>query len=373
MHGAPRPEPGLCWGLGASLASITRRKICSTAPTAFAFGSSSKYQSNRFGPDRRPEILYTPLSIFGCGMKAMGSMCDIVVSAENNHYMAWQCMLFHYSCEVHLGLTPLFLVHGDEEPLLPGFSMIEAKGGRLQRAPNFRDAGTHFSPRNTIHSLELAESDAEYVMLCEPDMIFLGSLEPDAIASRMKANEVSFDAVRYLRIDRGFERPLREVCARAGIDFAAVAAARTSGGVPHIVPNRQRAGLCRDWSTLTDLCLERFNAAFGPNTSGAWLSGMWGMLLAVRKFGLHIYWTELCVNNYGNPALSKDDASGPPMVHYCYGDESWSKRHYHGSAEAFESVWTSTAPDGTVNGAICRQLTETAAYFGIAHPSLGAA
>ena len=44
---------------------------------------------------------------------------DFVVSAENNYYLAWQAMLFHFSCLKHTGRAPIIVVHGDEPELLP--------------------------------------------------------------------------------------------------------------------------------------------------------------------------------------------------------------------------------------------------------------
>ena len=40
---------------------------------------------------------------------------DIVVSAENNRYMQWQAMVFHYSCTNVLGRPPIVVVHMDDE------------------------------------------------------------------------------------------------------------------------------------------------------------------------------------------------------------------------------------------------------------------
>jgi hypothetical protein len=279
--------------------------------------------------------------------------------------MAWQCMLFHHSCRIHLGRTPIFVVHGDEEALVPGFEAIERKGGRIQRAPNFRDTGFTYACRNTIHTLDLVRSDADYIALCDPDMIFLRQTDFDGLTGQMAADEVSLDRVAYLYLEHSFEQPIRDVCEHAGIDFATVAAEPLSGGVPYVVPNGLRGKLCTDWSTLTDLCWEKIAKVRGPDSSDAWVAVMWGFVLAVRKQGLKARVTEFCINNLDNPELPSDRDSGPAMVHYCYCHESWSKRRYLGTVDDCDPVWASTAPEGTVNGAICRQLASAAKFFGV--------
>src|SRR5438132_770018 len=93
---------------------------------------------------------------------------QVVVSAENNTYLVWQAMLFHYSCLRYLGHAPIIVVHTDGEPLLPGFACITAAGGVVQTAPNYRRVGgVNYPPRNTAGTLRHVQTDAEYLVLCD--------------------------------------------------------------------------------------------------------------------------------------------------------------------------------------------------------------
>src|SRR5262245_51510471 len=105
---------------------------------------------------------------------------ELVVSAENNAYLAWQAMLFHYSCLQHQRQAPIVVVHKDDEPLFPGFERIRAAGGIVQTAPNYRKyGGVNYPPRNTAATLRHVVSDADYVVVFDPDMIFLQPLPLD--------------------------------------------------------------------------------------------------------------------------------------------------------------------------------------------------
>ncbi|TVQ85280.1 MAG: hypothetical protein EA400_16155 [Chromatiaceae bacterium] len=299
----------------------------------------------------------------------MSTVCDLVVSAENTCYMAWQCMLFWHSCRTHLGRDPIFVVHGDAAPLAAGFAEIARHGGQIQRAPNFRDSGSDrspsYPPRNAIHSLALVRSDADCLALFDPDMLFLRPIDFDGLARQLAADEITLDRVAYLQLERGFQEPIRSVCYATGIDLAAVAQQGLSGGVPHLVPNRLRQPLCRDWLSLTDRCREALVSAHGAESSAAWVAVMWGLVLAIHKQALKARLTDFCISNAGNPTLPDAPGTGPAMIHYCYCHASWSKRRFLGSADACDAVWNSTAPAGTVNGAICRQLADAARAFGI--------
>ena len=91
---------------------------------------------------------------------------DIVVSTQNNHYMEWQAMLFHFSCLHHMGQAPIVMVHKNDTPLLSGFQLIQKLGGNVQTAPDYsRAGGIEYAPRNTAATLLFVESDAEYLVL----------------------------------------------------------------------------------------------------------------------------------------------------------------------------------------------------------------
>src|SRR5690349_4623801 len=109
----------------------------------------------------------------------------------------WQAMLFHFSCVKHLGQPPVIVVHHDGEPLLGGFELIANRGGRIQAAPNYRvHQGVSYPPRNTAGSLRDVETEAEFIFLCDPDMLFLRSVDLQEYTPSER--EVSFDEVPYL-------------------------------------------------------------------------------------------------------------------------------------------------------------------------------
>jgi hypothetical protein len=99
---------------------------------------------------------------------------EIVASAENNRYMEWQAMLFHYTCMTYQRQVPVIAVHKGDEPLLPGFGLIAERGGRIQTVPNLRDrSGVLYPPRNSAAAMQFVETSADFVVLCDTDMTFL--------------------------------------------------------------------------------------------------------------------------------------------------------------------------------------------------------
>jgi hypothetical protein len=67
---------------------------------------------------------------------------DIVVSSDNNDYIAWQCLVFHHSCLTHLGRVPIIVVHGDNGPLVSGYRILYKRGCLIKRLPTHKYAGT---------------------------------------------------------------------------------------------------------------------------------------------------------------------------------------------------------------------------------------
>src|ERR1043166_1897240 len=160
---------------------------------------------------------------------------DIVVSCENNPYMVWQAMLLHYSCVRHLRQAPIVMVHTDDPSLLDGFRKIVATGGIVQTAPNYRRrGGVHYPPRNTAASLRHVESKADYLVLCDPDMLFLAA--PKWPFGLLRRRKITFDYVGYLDPDRPIFQPmLDDVCRRAGVAPERLRSPVLDGGVPHVI------------------------------------------------------------------------------------------------------------------------------------------
>ena len=63
---------------------------------------------------------------------------QIVVSAENNPYMGWQCKLFYFSCVTRLNQQPIIIVHETGRDWYPDFYDLARAGCAVHRAPNYR-------------------------------------------------------------------------------------------------------------------------------------------------------------------------------------------------------------------------------------------
>lgn len=301
---------------------------------------------------------------------------DFVVSAENNNYMVWQSMLFHYSCIRHMGQAPIVVVHKGFEPLLPGFRRIIQTGGMVQTAPDYnRVGGVNYPPRNTSASLRFVESTADYLILCDPDMVFLRSipLEEYALSDR----QISFDQLYYLDPDRATSAlALDETCRLAGVPPERLRTCPIDGGVPHVVPSVLREQLSAEWLA----CIEMFptiqpwpkevagalsrGCHIGPQKD--WLATMWAVILAVHRLNLEPVMTQWCISNYeGGKELESVAVSGQSMIHYCYRDSGFDKTSFDSEEAAEKQVWQVPPDDGTVSGAVRRQLHEARAFFSL--------
>ena len=296
----------------------------------------------------------------------MRASFDIVVSAENSYYHSWQAMLFHYSCVTKMGCAPIIVVHGDSGQLVDGFRLIEEKGGRVQTAHNFRRVGGFdCAPRNTVGTLSCVASDADYLVLCDPDMIFV---RPLPLAQyQITADQISFDSVSYLVLN---EDNLAEVAAasrRANIALESLRKTPISGGVPHIVPASLRERVASEWMRAVDCFVPAERPASGqavPNLP--WLASMWALVFVVHRLGLNAVITQFCLSNFdGRKELAPCGPAAPSMLHYCYGDAEFEKRSFFDVTHARELVWQQQAPAGTVNGTLCAELRAAALYFGL--------
>ncbi len=301
---------------------------------------------------------------------------EIVVSTENNHYLAWQAMLFHYSCLKQHGRPPIVMVHKQDEPLLPGFERIRASGGIVQTAPSYREIdGVHYPPRNTAGSLRHVETDADYIVLCDPDMLFLQPLPFQELTFTNR--QVSFDFAGYLEPDADVYQPtLDNVCRAAGIAPEKLRRPIVNGGVPHVIPTILQKPLSDEWFELMELFptlgtppSETDNdspSANGVDPHKDWLATMWAVVMAMHRLNLEPLMTKLCVTNcYGEDSLPPLDAAGPRILHFCYGGSGFDKRQFSSSNDSDTAVWNVPPSDSTINGAIRRQLREASQYYGI--------
>ncbi|MBI2804666.1 MAG: hypothetical protein HYX68_06740 [Planctomycetes bacterium] len=292
------------------------------------------------------------------------SRFQIVVCAENSAYLAWQAMLFHYSCARHLAHTPIVVVHKGDEPLLPEFERMIARGGVVQTAPNYRTlGGVHYPPGNTAATLRHVRTDADAIVLCDPDMIFLQPIDFGVALPHDCA--ITFDQVGYLEPAHPDSRSvLLDVCPKVGVSLEHLRDGRTNGGVPHVIPRRWQRELGDEW-----LRLQKFFPVL-PSAPGepaaprrVWLTAMWTLVLAAHRIGLEPRLTHWCLSQYDGtrprPALTPGGAS---LIHYCYADAGFDKRRFV-SETAAKEVWNVPPDDGTVSGAIRGQVREAREFY----------
>jgi len=301
---------------------------------------------------------------------------QVVVSTENNPYLVWQAMLFHYSCLHYLGHSAIVVVHTDAEPLLPGFQRIVARGGTVQTAPNYRNVGgVNYPPRNTAASLRHVQTDADFLVLCDPDMIFLQPVAFDqALASD---RQISFDHVSYMVPEADHSRSnLEHVCPLAGVPLEDILKIPCSGGVPHVVPRQWQQALSDQWLRCQEVfpvispwtqdmaASASLQCHHGPQKD--WLATMWGLVLAVHRLGLESILTHWCTTNYNGtqPLAPDDDGAAPKMLHYCYADAGFNKHAFDNLQAADHTVWQAAPDDGTISGAVRRQLREARLFYG---------
>jgi hypothetical protein len=269
----------------------------------------------------------------------------IIVSAENNPYLAWQCKLFHFSCTTRLKQTPLFIVHETGAGLHSGFKEILKVGGHVRTAPSYKltAQGDLYPPRNTpgtlLHAIELYGTEHDFVMLCDPDMIFVRPPEFPQTLSGDYCSYMNYDldcvevARRRLDISRAILDEQKETL---------------RCGVPYVIPVAHARPLAERWIEAIDAFPAR-----------KWEDVMYAFGLAAIKLGLRVTPTRMAESNYWPDAISKAD-----VVHYCYGNEVWSKRHYFREEQA-QSVWQPRAdsPRDTVLGEILSQIRDAEKFY----------
>lgn len=119
-------------------------------------------------------------------------------------------------------------------------------------------------------------------------------------------------------------------------------------GTPYVIPAGSAPLLAETWLAAVD--------AFEPRRRE---DVMYAFGLAAVKLGLGVTLTRFVETNYWSDAAPTADA-----IHYCYGDETWSKRQYFTEEQA-RGVWEprATAPRGTVLGEILSQIQEARDFY----------
>ena len=270
----------------------------------------------------------------------------IAVSAENNPYMAWQSKLFHFSCLSRLQESPVIVVHETGEELLHrDFQDIVKAGGRVVRAQSYKLSarGDSYRPRNTPGTLlsvvEEFGAQHQFIVLCDPDMIFARGVEfPETLTG---------DFCSYINFDRDFVEGARRALSipRSLIDEQKES---LRCGVPYVIPVNAARSLGEAWLEAIDAFPAR-----------KWEDVMYAFGLAALKLGLKVELTRMAQSNYWPDAILKMD-----VVHYCYGDAVWNKRHYFREAQA-RNVWQPLVetPAGTILGEILKQIGEAEKFY----------
>lgn len=266
----------------------------------------------------------------------------IVISAENNHYLGWQTKLLYFSCVSRLKHQPVIIVHGLKGQILPDFCSIASAGGKVIRAPGFRQTkhGDDYPPRNTAATLLIAANNChkadEFIVLCDPDMIF--------VRAPAFPRELSGEFYPYLDYTRPDIKTAAEIL---NIDSDLPDSLRV--GVPYVIPVSIAADLAQYW-------LQAIDALMPPRD---WTHVMYGFGLAAAKLGMRVTPTSFtCFNSDHKTQLSGD------VIHYCYGDAIWNKRNYIDSGPAHH-VWENLVDvqSGSVLEEIMGQLEEGKSFY----------
>jgi len=270
---------------------------------------------------------------------------QIVVSAENNAYMGWQCKLFYYSCVTRMNHQPIIIVHDSGSDWHPDFYDLAKAGCGVYPAPSYRvngqgdDYACRNHPGSLLQAAALLSGQELLIVLCDPDMIFVSPVDfPELLSGEFS---------HFMNYDRDFvNEPLREL----GIEREALEAQKDSlrCSVPYVVPVKYARELGANWLEAVD--------AFYPRR---WEDIMYAFGLAVLKLGLKLNIMHLADSNYW-----PEDKANCPVIHYAYGDEHWNKRSYFTDEEA-PNVWMppEREPRGTILCELFAQIREAREFY----------
>ena len=286
----------------------------------------------------------------------------IVVSAENNPYMAWQCKLFYFSCVTRLKQQPLVILHNAGTTWCSEFYDLVRAGCQVYSAASYRTAanGDDLPGRNAAASLILAADICagrdEFISLFDPDIIFVSPFD--------FLNCLSAEFSSFMDYDRELVQEARK---RLGIKREDLDAKKNklTAAVPYVVPTLIAADFGRTWLEAIDVFpsrkenAQRFNGPPGAPTYKRRHVVMYALGLAAVKLGLEMEVTHLVDHNYW-----PDEPVRAPMIHYAYGDERWNKRNYFTEAES-AAVWNpqAHAAEATILAEIFSQLREAKDFY----------
>ena len=269
----------------------------------------------------------------------------IVVSAENNPYMEWQCKLFYFSCITRLKQRPLIIVHDTGGNWCKGFYDLVKAGCAVCPAPSYRTTVLGFDypgrnqPGTLLEAAKHFAGEDGFIVLCDPDIIFTRPFEfPDVLSGEASSfMNYETELVKSVMAELGIER-------RVSLDEEFLHCS-----VPYVVPIAEAQRLGETWLTAVD--------AF---QKPRWEENMYAFGLALLQLGLRPNVTRLSITNH-----RPDDKINAPMIHYAYGDDRWNKRNYF-SVEQVDDVWKDKVEvtEGTILSELLTQIKQAAVFYG---------
>jgi hypothetical protein len=192
----------------------------------------------------------------------------------------------------------------------------------------------------------------------------------------LTSRQVSFDFVGYLDpATAAYQPALDDVCRAAGIAPQKLRQPVVNGGVPHVIPTAWQGKLSDEWLELMELFptlgssrSEDVGVASSPDDAiprKDWIATMWAIVMALHRLNLEPVMTKLCVTNCHEGPLPPLGATGPKLLHYCYSGPGFEKRMFASPHDYDEAVWIVPPDDGTISGAIRRQLREAGQFYGL--------
>ena len=275
----------------------------------------------------------------------MAGRYHIVVSAENNGYIGWQCKLFYYSCVTRTRFLPLFIVHAMNHEWHPDFCELIKAGALVRAAPTYAQTPYDWYPcRNAagtlLHAAEVCDVD-DFLVLCDPDMIFVRQPAfPDSLAGNY-----------YSYLNYSDKPRVRAVAKRLGVSWETVMERHESlcWGVPHVIPAGQLRELANAWLETTDLFA----------TPRLWEDVMYSLGLATLRLGVPITLMH---------STAQDDVPDAPlicdMIHYCQANPLWDKRRFF-YEEELPKVWHPEIQieRATILGELVTQIGEAREFY----------
>ncbi len=273
----------------------------------------------------------------------MGPKHRIVISAENNAYMAWQAKLIFFSCVTRLQLQPLIVVHETGGPWDAQFYDLKRAGAVLISAPSYAQRGARSG--NTAGTLLQAAEICpvnEFIVLCDPDMIFVrGIVFPETLA----AQHYSYMHYRWAEVE--------EVAQRLGMSPPSLHAREPQlcCGVPYVIPALAARPLALRWLEILGMFPQR-------EPRWMWMDVMYAFGLAVADLGLDVLLLDIVDQNHSSDQLLRHD-----VIHYCMGDATWDKRQFADDQQVARWATSAQPAKGSVLEEIVLQLREAGRFY----------